>query len=222
MERVSTIEGNTPAIIVAPHGCDDTNTDIIAEKLAEFTGAYAVINRGWQKAPKVDWLNNKANCNSVPHCLKDVVRDEFLDPLRRYVYQIKGKHCYAYMFVIHGVGNQVKESIADLDVILGVGRGTHYSSHSCEEWQRNALLAFMLQIGLQVYEAVDNKYAGRGKNNLNQLFRKWYPDPLVHSMQLEIVRDLRNKKSTARATANILAAPINNLISLGAEQPEEE
>lgn len=219
MERVSTIEGNTPAIIVAPHGCDDTNTDIIAESLAKFTNSYAVINRGWRKAPKVDWLNGKANCNSIPHCLEDVVKDEFLDPLRRYVYQIKGTYYHAYMFIIHGVGNHIRENIADLDVILGVGRGSRYSSFSCEEWRRDALLASMLQIGLQVYEAVDNQYAGRGKNNLNQLFRKWYPDPLVHSMQLEIIRDLRNKKSTARATANILASPISDLIS---EQPEEE
>jgi hypothetical protein len=214
MERVSIIEGNAPAIIVAPHGCDDLNTAIIAEYLAVFTDAYAVINRGWIKSSTVDWSKSKANCNSVPHCHEDVVRDEFLDPLRRYVHQIKKQHFHCYMFVLHGVGNHIRTYVPDLDIIVGVGRGDLYSSISCEDWRKNTLISLMMQTGLHVYEAVENQYAGRGKNNLNQLFRKWYSDSLVHSVQLEIVYELRKKVSTSKALANIMSIPIKNLLSL--------
>ena len=217
MERVSTIEGTTPVIIAAPHGHDDTNTAVVAEALATYIDGYAVINRGWRKATYVDWLNDLANCNSVPHLLEDVVKDEFLDPLLRYTLQIRRSALYSYVFIIHGVGNHIRQSIPDLDVIIGAGKGSEFSSFSCEEWRRDALVAFMLQTGLQVYEGVDSKYAGRGKNNLNQLFRRWtaYTDPSVQSMQLEIVRALRHKKSTARATAFALSKPIMDLIALG-------
>ena len=54
MERVQTIEGDYPVLLVAPHGADDANTDVIAEEVAEKFGAYAVINKGWKKSSSVD------------------------------------------------------------------------------------------------------------------------------------------------------------------------
>ena len=66
MEKVSVLEGTIPALIIAPHGFknDDLNTDLIAEEIATDLSAYAVINRGWERADKVDWFNDKADCNN--------------------------------------------------------------------------------------------------------------------------------------------------------------
>jgi hypothetical protein len=208
MERVSTIPGNLPIIIAAPHGFDDTNTDVLAEYMAGFLDCFAVINRGWIKSTTVDWRKNQANCNNVVHCHEDVVQDEFLDPLMRYVVQILRKNSHAHLFVIHGVGSHMRSFINDLDVIVGAGRGTQFSSSSCVEGRKDAVVGSMIAAGLGVYEGVDNKYAGRGKNNLNQLYRRWYPDDRVQSMQLEIIYDLRKTKTISQATANIIATCI--------------
>ena len=103
MEKVSVLEGTIPALIIAPHGFknDDLNTDLIAEEIATDLSAYAVINRGWERADKVDWFNDKADCNNLKHCHEDVVKDEFLLPIMRYVIQILKFSPYIYIFTIH-------------------------------------------------------------------------------------------------------------------------
>ena len=65
MDRVTVIDGLEPIVVVAPHGFDDPNTDMLAEALATALNAYAVINHGWERDKKVDDANDKANCNSI-------------------------------------------------------------------------------------------------------------------------------------------------------------
>lgn len=62
--RVSTITGTIPIILVAPHGPDDKNTDIIVENTAKLLGSYAVINKGFERSDVVDVSNDEADCKN--------------------------------------------------------------------------------------------------------------------------------------------------------------
>ena len=57
------------------------------------------------------------------------------------------------------------------------------------------------------------KYSARRKSNLTQLFRTdEYLDELSFSMQIEIVRELREDKEIAKETGIVLASAIHELI----------
>lgn len=197
MERVIVIEGETPVLLVAPHGANDHNTDIIAEKIAEDFGAYAVINKGWKRSAGVDFLNDRANCNDVRHLHEDVVKEEFLDPILRITSKIKKKYKEkVFMLILHGCSDYVRNFAHDssLDMILGFGDG-HPPSYSCNLKFKNAFIHYLKQERFGVYEGKPKgQYSARSKNNLNQLFKKWYPDDDVNSIQLEIVRELRSEE----------------------------
>lgn len=194
MERTSVIEGSTPVLIVAPHGPDDFNTDYMAETMAKEFGAYAVINRGWKKSAEVDFWRDLANCNDIRHLHSDVVKEEFLQPILRNAAKIKRKYDdRVFMLILHGCGDQVRETTNDdnLDLIIGVGDGRP-PSYSCRPRFKNAFMHHLQAEGFGVYEGGPGGfYAGKSRNNLNQLFVKWYPDKTVDSIQLEIVHELR-------------------------------
>jgi hypothetical protein len=82
-ERVTTLLGTCPVIIVAPHGhhLDDSHTCSLAMAAAEELGAFAVINNNWKRSQVVDELKGLANCNNINHCQEPVVKAEFLDPI---------------------------------------------------------------------------------------------------------------------------------------------
>lgn len=221
MERVSIIEGIHPVILVAPHGAamDDFNTDIITESAAEALNCYAVINRGWERAGQFDYFKDKANCNDVRHCHEDVVKDEFLDPIIRFKNRIRKKHNHVYVFTIHGVGEDIKTKANDddIDMVIGYGAGTP-ASHTCKLWMKNFFIYLMRQVDIKAYSGkAGGQYAGWTKNNLNQLFCKWpnYIDDNIYSMQLEFIRTLRDTKTDAEFTGNILAAVLEDFLSHG-------
>lgn len=194
MERIVLVEGDSPVLIVAPHGPDDRNTDIIAEKIAIEFGAFAVINKGWRRSSKVDFANDLANCNDVRHIHSDVVKEEFLEPILRFKSRIRKKYDEKiFVLLIHGCSDDVRKvaNNHDLDIILGYGEGNP-PSYSCSEKFMNAFAHHLVNEGFGVYRgAAGGKYAGKAKNNLNQLFKRWYPDDFVESIQMEIVRDIR-------------------------------
>lgn len=213
MERTTTIEGQAPIILVAPHGMDDTHTAYIAEKIATNFGAFAVINKGWRRSAHVDYFNDLANCNDIRHLYSDVVREEFLNPILRFVVKIKKKYQEkVFMLILHGCSNSVRRFANDenLDMILGFGEG-HPPSYSCDMKVKNAFLHYLEEERFEVYEG-KSTYAGRSKNNLNQLFRKWYRDNDVNSLQLEIVRDLRVPQQNANDTIGGLMGALDSLM----------
>jgi len=216
MERVSVIEGDIPVLIVAPHGCqqDDFNTAYIAETVATDLSAYAVINRGWEKSDKVDCFKDKANCNNVPHCHEYVVKDEFLMPIMRYVVQISKFSRFTYIFYIHGMKDDIKKQFPDLQIIIGCGKGKFQSFPSCDECRKDAFVSFLINKGVKAYEGVDGQYAGKDPNNMNQLYRKWYPNSDVHSMQLEIVKSCRTPKCAATSMATNISRAISDLVAI--------
>lgn len=194
MERVTVVEGDAPILILAPHGPDDKNTDLIAERVAIESGAFAVINRGWKRSSGVDYMRDLANCNDVRHIHSDVVKEEFLEPILRLKNRIRKLYDdNVFVLILHGCSDSVRDDVGDhgLDVVLGWGAGFP-PSHSCSKKFKNAFAYHLMNEGFGVYEgSPGGRYAGRSRNNLNQLFVRWYPDEYVNSIQLEIVRELR-------------------------------
>lgn len=222
-ERVSLIIGSTPVILIAPHGSDDTNTDIIAESAAHKLNCYAVINRGFERDETVDVNNDKANCNRIDHCREDVVFDEFLKPICKFTEQIKNKGILATMaeeqnvvniFHIHGCGDIVHKIAGEtVEVIAGYGLGLKNDSLTCEFWKKNVFVALYRKFCLHgdIFEGMGGgKYAGRDKNNMNQYFKNI--DPCVESMQLEFPFSCRNTPDKARYTGENLAFVLKNYL----------
>lgn len=217
-ERVSIIPGKLPAIIIAPHGFngDDENTAIVAEHIAVSLGCYSVINRGWERSQDVDYLNDKADCNDVNHCHEDVVKEEFLDPILRYKNRILKDHVAAHLFYIHGMSNKHRKTSGDpkLDMVIGYGAGSP-NSFSCDIWRKNFFLHLLNDSGIHAYEGKKGgAMSGWSRSNMNQLFRKWYPDEDVHSLQIEIVHDLRDNREMCMVTAEFLATSIKDMLKV--------
>lgn len=217
MERVSIIEGKKPILVVAPHGFDgdDENTSIIAEAIANVTDGYAVINRGWERDETVDFLNDKADCNNVNHCHEDVVREEFLDPILRFRSRILKKYDTVYMYMIHGMGNKhrILAGEPQLDVVIGYGAGSP-NSHTCDLWRKNLFMALLTDAGMTTMQGKKGgAMSGWARSNMNQLFRKWYPDPSVQALQIEIVHELRKDRDTALLCAEYLALAMIDMLS---------
>lgn len=164
-ERVSTIIGKNPVILVAPHGADDINTDIIVEESAKLLNCFAVINRGFERSLDVDEENDKADCNKINHCKSDVVFDEFLKPILKFkdkiaqgsskfniqnnstqhfpnfpnlTYGKYGSFNPVHIFYIHGCGNAIhKKANENVGLIIGYGLGTKKDSLTCDIWRKN-------------------------------------------------------------------------------------
>lgn len=212
-ERVSIIEGKYPFLVVAPHGVqdDDYNTAAIAESMAVALKGYAVINRGWERAADVDCLKDKADCNKVDHMV-DVVKDEFLDPILRFKTRMVRKWGSAYVFMIHGMGNDIRKRTGDkdIDMIIGYGAGSP-PSYSCELWQKDLFIYLLHKSKINAWAGkAGGPMSGWARSNMNQLFRKHYHDDRVCSMQVEIIRDLRDD-DLYHLTAEELASAAQDL-----------
>jgi hypothetical protein len=211
MERVTTIRGSLPILFIAPHGFDDKHTDTLAEAAAEEIGAYAVINRGWERADKVDDLKSKANCNNIDHIYEDVVSDEFLDPIDRYYSQIVTKHGGMYYFVIHGCGNIGTDP--NLSAILGYGDGNK-PSLTCSLDMRCYFHNQIKSDGLWTiwHAGPGSKFSGWDRKNLNQFWRKHQEDADVLGFQLEFVTAVRKTKADAEMSGKYLGSVVNRMV----------
>ena len=209
MERVSIIEGKIPVIFVVPH-INDTHADVVASTAAIAMRSYAVINRGWQRARYYDYDKEWADCNNVLHCLEDVVKEEFLDPIIRFKNRIRRRHTLAYIFTIHGVGNDIKRQKHDLSFV--VGRGEPNNSATCLDWMIKFFAYRCNQYGLSTYVSTKGAYSASSRYNLCQYYRQWDYDSHVHAMQIEIVHSLRRDKRLAAITGEYLADVLTDLI----------
>ena len=223
MERTSVINGSSRLLVVAPHGFDDENTAELTEMIARQLGASAVINRGWRRSRDVDPFHDLANCNNIRHLLEDVVREEFLVPIRRSVARIKMKHEEnALMVVIHGCKDDTRKEAGDelLDIVLGYGAG-HPPSHSCRVKTKNRIAYCLQQEGFGVFEgAAGGLYAGKSKNNLNQFFVRWMPDKKVESIQMEIVHDMRSDQQMVEMTAEGIVSALDAFLLMDQENED--
>jgi hypothetical protein len=207
--RVLTIEGKAPILVFAPHGFerDDERTDLIAEHCAGLVEGWAVVNRGWARADAVDPAHGRADCNDVDHCHAGALASEILAPLLGFRARILAEHPGMFMVVVHGMANRHRRKTADgrLDVVVGYGAGTP-ASPSCDAWRKDAFAHRLARAGLAVYAGrPGGRFSGWADSNMNQLFRRHYPDPRVQSLQVEVARSLRADPAAARRTAELLA-----------------
>jgi hypothetical protein len=238
-ERVSLRIGKSPIILVAPHGCDDHNTDIIADEAAKICNCYTVINRGFDRSDVVDVNNDKANCNRVDHAKEDVVYEEFLKPIIKFKNQIIKKLSGStilpinvrgwgwnlpdknspkcLILYIHGAGDKVHSTANErVEVITGYGLGTKKDSLTCEMWRKNLLVDLYRNYSTDgdIFEAKGgSNYAGRSTNNMNQYFRKHELEPWVDSMQLEFPYSHRKTETRAELCGTLLGTVLTDFIT---------
>lgn len=212
MERITTIKGDYPALIIVPHGHDDPNTPEVAEQIITELNCYGVINRGWERADSYDYYTDKANCNNVAHIHEDVVREEFLDPILEFKENIEERGHLPNVFIIHGVGSNILKQAPDLDFIIGYGAGKP-PSYTCEQWYKELFMEYLSKLGFHPYQGkAGGAYSARRSENLNQLFTSHYYDEMVASMQIEIAKQHRITKVASRQIGAELAMCIEDLI----------
>jgi hypothetical protein len=224
LERVSIIDAvdPEPVIILCPH--QEQYTDVIAREIAKNLNCFAVINNGWERDNHVDFMNDKANCNSIKHLYHDVVREEFLDPIFTFIHKIRKCHFVnVYIFIIHGFVAPIQKN--EPEIILGFGSGA--KKLSCERWRKNAFAYYLQSEGFNVHVGkAGGKYAGAGKDNLNQLFKQdnpdWGIDNSIHSLQLEIDICWRENTTNAEFAAETISKAIESLVELADEGFEKE
>lgn len=223
MERVSIIKGKKPVIFVSPHSLDDKNTDFIAKEAAESMNAYAVINNGWKKSKDHDYFEEKADCNKISHCEEDVVLQEFLQPILAFKNRILRKHKNCYVFIIHGIGNWINDEYDDLDLIVGTGKDELVQMWGMKSrpyctfvpWKRELFMWLMENEADRIPYHGITKYAGRHKNNLNQIFKtQKYQDRNVLSMQIEVNYDERRNKIDAGLFGDALGFCTDKFLTL--------
>lgn len=218
-QRVGYIKGisENPAIIIAPHGNDDTNTDLFAETIQNELQISSVINYGWERSKYYDYYKDKANCNSISHVHEDVIKQEFLDPiLTSYDYSLDTGYLPA-LFIIHGVHDSIKNTpnAANLDLIIGTGYG---SKKSCDDWSKHFFCKMLTSKNFNVFLGKENgQYAGNSNDNLNQIlnhYKNKYAISEQCSFQIEIVKSLRDTKQKTIESAKRLADSINAFMLL--------
>jgi len=202
MERVSIVHGRAPVVLVAPHGFDDTYTDIFTEHAAIAANCNAVINHGWERSKVVDVLNDKANCNNIQHVCHNVVKDEFYDPIWKMIGRLRSKHKKIYVFHIHGCGNNVRNQTGhNLNVIIGYGKGEPGKSRPTCDTKTVNIFSYILDSKsyLTAQAESGSKFAGWDRENLLQL---WRGHSDVCAMQLEFVTAVRKSKLDAKFNGN--------------------
>lgn len=209
MSQITVIKGDTPIMIVAPHGVkgDDDNSAIVAEVLAKKLDAFAMINTKYKRAKQLNAMKNEANLNSINHCLLEPCRSEFMVPLAnnlKYILQDLNYH-EAHLFYIHGVGNHIrKDSKSSLDVVVGYGAGNP-PSYTCPLAYKDEFCYRLKEAGFDTYVGgPGGRFSACGDDNLCQYWRKKKPNHNIQSLQLEIVFALRATKYAAEQLANRL------------------
>ena len=228
MERVSIIGGSNRILFVAPRGGDDGKIAATSTSLAQGLESFAVVNQGWVLGSRVDAISGVANCNDIRHIHEDVVREEFLLPILRSTSRIKkslGETPLVVVLQSHcGVDTADFNDEEALDMLLGCGSNAP-SRQSCRTGTKNMLTRFLQDEGFSVYECMEgSRFSGRSKNNLNQLFKRWFKDPSVESVQLTIDRDLISDEEMISMTVDGLVAAFNAFLADSGEEadlPEE-
>lgn len=200
MPRVSLTDGgNSDIIIVAPHGNDDTNTDVLAETIIQELGCYGVINNGWSRKTH--------NCNNIN--LKGAAKKEFLNPLVDFANTIINNGSLPHIFIIHGVSDNIRSIAPDLDFIIGYGAGNP-PRLTCSNTYKDNFMQLLKDYFYNPYQGkASGNYSGWHQDNLNQLFVK---NQSVVSIQIEIVRALRHNDATSKCTGIELSKCIKSLV----------
>jgi hypothetical protein len=216
MERVSVLHGINPVLLVAPHGFNDTYTNILTEAAAKECKSNAVINNCWERSAKVDVLNDQANCNKISHCMHDVVKDEFYDPIVKKTNALMNKHPQVYVFHIHGCGNDIRKKAGEnLSVVIGWGDGKP-ARPTARGSMRN-LFTYVVdndKLWTPAQAGKGSMFAGWDQGNLLQMWRPYKQSGGVDALQLEFVTATRKTKADAELSGVYLGSLISKFLFL--------
>jgi hypothetical protein len=211
MQRVSKIKGEIPVLLVSPH-YEEENINFITELIAKEMSAFAVINRGWKKNKIFNYSKDLANCNNTSHIKNEVINEEFLEPILRFISYIKNNIDDKILFLnIHGCSNEIRKKTKahDLDILLSYG-GVY--SYCCELRIKDAFAYFLENDSLSVYEGKDKVYSAQFRDHLSQIFRNYYPDKNINSIQIKIIEELRSDLEISEIFAQSLIGAIDDLL----------
>ena len=208
MSRVVVHHSYSPLVFVAPHGYkgDDFNTDLLVKIAAQKSNASYIINQGWQRDDIVDEDRDRADCNNYKHMANEVLQDEFLMPFKRLCLRAKKNFGGALVLFIHGISNNIRKTsgVKDVDVVLGYGLGKPDVLTCTTVCRENFLFNLHMDDLRCAIGKAGGKYSGNSQNNMNQFWRKIELDHFISSMQLEIVRELRDDKVITEITGETI------------------
>ena len=100
-----------------------------------------------------------------------------------------------------------------MDLVIGYGAGK-VDRFSCDPWRKDLFIHFLENEKITTYEgSKSGRMSGWANSNMNQLFRTKFFNPKVHSMQIEIIHELRRDEEIATITADYLAHCMLKLIN---------
>jgi hypothetical protein len=211
MERVIVKKSSSPCLVVAPHGPDDNGTGIIAESIASQLKCGYVINQGWHRGDVVHHGKSIADCNSAPHLRDDLVKDEFVGPIKNCLKAIN--HCpYVPVLIIHGVGDASTKNYKDMHMVLGRGDHANGDRLTCDDQLLNQFASELEKQGLHTYlGTAGSKFAAADKKNLNQYIHHLTSRKLV-TLQIEIIKAWRTDDFVCKAVGSMIATAANTLL----------
>lgn len=221
--RIESIHGETPVILVCPHGKDNPNTVELTRTCTERIDASALINHGFRKSTKVDVLKDQGDCHRSDQLLgEEVLGDEFLKPLKKMTNRgLKAlpEDDKLLIFYISVFDEAIeKKEGRDIDVILGYGGHINdlMASHTCQLWRRDCFIsswtADMGTTGAVWIGMPGGPLSGRQAHNMTQYYRKYDYRPSVESVQLMFSPRCCRTPEKARNTGLILAGVIKDLL----------
>ena len=226
--KIELIQGQNRVLIIAPHGfrgdesrklkADDENTGIVARKLAERFGFYAVINEKYKRTEidfnRIDQLEN--------------VKDEFLVPIISYTDTIIKDYGKALVVWIHGIKDThiTNEVVAGnpnkIHAVIGMGQGNPDRPTALKKTVINLIRSLTSNGITSALAKRGSDYCGWHENIMNRLFiKKKYALSSVQSIQVEIRKEgFRDTNQNIENTADILSKALSNLIQGKKEEGE--
>lgn len=209
MENIFIRNGRGNILVIAPHGhpLDDTNSDILAQSIASYLNCDAVINTGWRRDINIKVESGLANLNDVNHCKKDPILSEFLEPIQDIIANKSALYGKVFIFLIHGMDDNIRNEIPNIDVIVGYGNGNP-PKYTCKIDYKNNFISAMNKNGLMTKESkIGGKFGAYNDNNLTQFLKS----PTTECLQIEIVGQLRKNSDIAIQTGKKIGETIEEI-----------
>ena len=199
---IKTISGNTPILLIAPHGHrkNDENTYEIVEQMAHELNCYAVLNNVYRKPYEVK--NKKTGKSKIVSSnkskkivdLNDIsqvkkhLKKEFLQPILDFKNKIVTAYGRALIVLIHGIDDaniNDKTMVSNLggkkDLLIGIGQSKRIAGKSKNSDDRSTLNNFEVNRLIASFDnnkikaalaPIGSGYCGWDINNMNQLFNQ--------------------------------------------------
>ncbi len=247
------IAGSGNIILAAPHSGpgDDENTGRLTRLLAERLNCHAIINRlyrktnwieinGRQLKESIDLYCNEVDLNSVVQIEQAGLKKKWLAPLETLRDDIlKENGCCLIFILLEARDTDIKKVSESADILLGSGRVQPDSAEAARATaddavvdqltrllrEKGSLTAVEARFGNTDHDALETRYAGYSKDDLNQYLAApaaGMPSKTVHAIQLVIAeRTIRNSPAPIAITDSVSQA-MSGLDEAAVQLPEKK